>query len=224
MVGSAPYVEPTVEKAKRNISLIFDLADAHGLALVDFHLDYNLDPNSELLIYEVISQVKMRYRLGRTTASEQHTHEASDKLTDASKRPCPHITIGHASRLQLLSHEEWRDLVDAIAEIPLVFVGLPQSDMYMLGRESSGPGLGAARGTLRVPHLAREYGIDIAMSVNNVDNAFTPQGSLDPLSLRTFGISVFQAATPEDVRTLVVCVFPIMDICVLVALLVSAKN
>ncbi|KJA16935.1 hypothetical protein HYPSUDRAFT_192615 [Hypholoma sublateritium FD-334 SS-4] len=201
VVGSAPYVEPTVELAKKNISLIFDLADAHGLGLIDFHLDYNLDPSSEPLIYEVIAQAKRRYCIVRATSAPQDQHAiAAD--AGVPRQVCPRITIGHATRLQLFTQEEWRALAAAAVGIPLTLVGLPQSDMYMQGRTSASEPLGAPRGTLRVPHLAREHGFDVAMAVNNVANAFTPQGSLDPLTLCTFGVGVFQAATLEDVRTL----------------------
>ena len=210
VVGSAPYVEPTVELAKKNISLIFDLADAHGLDLVDFHLDYNLDPMAEPLIYEVIAQATRRYRIRRPNSASQEQHGSAD--VDAPKRSCPRITIGHATRLQLFTPEEWRALAAAAVGIPLSLVGLPQSDMYMQGRDATAEPLGAPRGTLRVPYLAREHGIDVAMAVNNIANAFTPQGSLDPLTLCTFGVGVFQAATAEDVWTLAVCLFPLMAI------------
>ena len=133
------------------------------------------------------------------------TAVASDTHSDYAKRPCPRITIGHATRLQLFSPDEWRALADAISGLPITFVGLPQSDMYMQGRAFQDEPLGAPRGTLRVPYLAQRYGIEIAMSVNNVDNAFTPQGSLDPLSLCSFGVGIFQAATSEDIRVLMVC-------------------
>ncbi|KIM43132.1 hypothetical protein M413DRAFT_396626 [Hebeloma cylindrosporum] len=194
VIGSAPYVEPSIEKAKKNIGLIFDLADSHGLGYVDFHLDYNLDAKSEPLIYEVIAQATRRYH----TTVEHSTSSG----TAATRPSCPRITIGHATRLQLFSPGEWRALADAISGLPITFVGLPQSDMYMQGREFQDEPLGAPRGTLRVPYLAQRYGIEIAMSVNNVDNAFTPQGSLDPLSLCSFGVGIFQAATPEDIRVL----------------------
>lgn len=56
-----------------------------------------------------------------------------------------------------------------------------------------------------MPFLEEAYGIKVAMAVNNVDNGFTPQGTLDPLSsLVTFGVAVFQAATPRAIRTLIV--------------------
>lgn len=193
VIGSAPYVESTIEQAKMNIGLIFDVADACNLNYIDFHLDYNLDPSSEPLIYEVISQWKSRY--GRNSSSSQGLD---------SESTCPRITIGHATRLQLFTQTQWRDLVEAISGLPITFVGLPQSDMFMQGRAFKDMPLGAPRGTLRVPYIAKNYGLEIAMSVNNVENAFTPQGSLDPLSLCTFGVAVFQTATPEDIRTLVV--------------------
>ncbi|KAJ7109700.1 hypothetical protein C8R43DRAFT_904623 [Mycena crocata] len=179
VVGSAPYVEPTTEQAKVNIALILQLAQSRGCH-VDFHLDYNLDPESEPLIYEVISLAKQ-----------------------ISWPSTLRITIGHATRLQLFTPAEWTGLASAIGNLPITFVGLPQSDMYMLGRNETDSALGPPRSTLRVPYIANKYGFEVAMSVNNVQNAFTPQGSVDPLSLCTLGVTLFQSATPKDVRTLV---------------------
>ncbi|KAJ7675862.1 hypothetical protein DFH06DRAFT_1170790 [Mycena polygramma] len=178
VVGSAPYVESTTEQAKANIHLVLELAQKHGCH-VDFHLDYNLDPDSEPLIYEVISEAK---KLSWSLESR--------------------ITVGHATRMQLFSPAQWTDLVAAIGELPIIFVGLPQSDMYMLGRQDTDTALGPPRGTLRIPYIAERYGIEMAMSVNNAQNAFTPQGSVDPLSLCTLGVALFQSATPNDLRTL----------------------
>ncbi|KAK7048324.1 Metallo-dependent hydrolase [Favolaschia claudopus] len=158
VVGSAPYVEPTVQQAKANIALILKLAQKHGCQ-VDFHLDYNLDPSSEPLIYEVISEAK---KLSWSRESR--------------------ITIGHATRLQLFT---------------------PTHDIYMLGRQDTDAPLGPPRSTLRIPYIANKYNIEMAMSINNVQNAFTPQGSLDPLSLCAFGVALFQSATPSDLGTLI---------------------
>ncbi|RDB18021.1 Cytosine deaminase [Hypsizygus marmoreus] len=187
VVGSAPYVEPTIEQAKSNIALVMDLAVQYG-AHLDFHLDYNLDADAEPLIYEVISQARRNH----------------EYWTQTPLRPRPRrITVGHATRLQLFTPAQWHHLAEAIKDLPITLVGLPQSDMYMQGRQDWDQPLGAPRSTLRVPHILNEYGIEIAMSVNNVGNAFTPQGSLDPLSLCTFGVAVFQSATPADIQTLV---------------------
>ncbi|KAF5382765.1 hypothetical protein D9615_002934 [Tricholomella constricta] len=189
VVGSAPYVEPTVEQAKTNIALIMAAADERSMH-VDFHLDYNLDPNSEPLIYEVISQA--RKNVDQWTRPNHDGH------------PNSRITIGHATRLQLFTPEEWHALAEAMKGLPITLVGLPQSDFYMQGRGDHEKPLGAPRSTLRVPYLLNKYGIEVAMGVNNVQNAFTPQGSLDPLALCSFGVAVFQTATQADIETLIV--------------------
>ncbi|TFL01820.1 hypothetical protein BDV98DRAFT_529775 [Pterulicium gracile] len=181
-VGSAPYVESTITKSKANIALVLDLARRSALH-VDFHLDYNLDPESEPLIYEVISQARQDTRF----------HES------ASFRA--RVTLGHCTRLQLFSDEEWHELVQKMEGLPISLVSLPQSDIYMMGRSSQSK-LGSPRGTLNVPQLFPKYSIQVAMSVNNIENAFTPQGSVDPLSLCSFGAAIFQSASTEDTRTL----------------------
>ncbi|KIY71546.1 Metallo-dependent hydrolase [Cylindrobasidium torrendii FP15055 ss-10] len=182
-VGSAPYVEPTITQAKMNIRLVLELAVRHDLHL-DFHLDYNLDPASEPLIFEVVSRVQEVHR--------QPTSEHWRK----------HVTIGHATRLQLFTPEEWHKLIMRIGDLHITLVGLPNSDLYMQGRADAHKPLGAPRATLRVPQLVRQHGLQVAMSVNNVGNAFTPQGSVDPLALCTLGVAIFQAATPEDIHAL----------------------
>ncbi|KAJ3836099.1 hypothetical protein F5878DRAFT_711666 [Lentinula raphanica] len=186
-IGSAPYVEPTIEQAIKNIALIFELASHNSITLIDFHLDYNLDPNSEPLIYEVIKQARLVCPSWKSEDSGLFGRR---------------ITIGHATRLQLFKPQEWQHLCDAIGDLPITFVGLPNSDMYMQGRAQANEPLGAPRSTLRVPYLADRYGLHVAMSVNNVENAFTPQGSVDPLALCTFGAAVFQAATKADTEIL----------------------
>ncbi|KAI0648013.1 Metallo-dependent hydrolase [Trametes meyenii] len=179
-IGSAPYVEPTIAHAKRNIDYIFELALEVGLH-VDFHLDYNLEPASEPLIWHVLDQLRERIQQGRW-------------------RTGAHVCIGHATRLTLFSPEEWARLRVALIDerLPVTLVGLPPSDLYMMGRHLEH----APRSTLNVPRLAAEQGLRVAMAVNNVENAFTPQGPVDPLSLCPLGVAVFQAGTKKDCRAL----------------------
>lgn len=190
VIGSAPYVERTAAQSKLNIGLIMEAAH-RATKHVDFHLDYNLNPKTEPLIYEVIK-----------LASENPT--LWSRQSGSPSQRC--ITIGHATRLQLFSPKEWSDLAEAIKDFSITIVGLPQSDMYMQGRGDYDAPLGAPRSTLRVPYILDKCGISIAMSVNNVGNAFTPQGSLDPLSLCTLGVAIFQSATEAEVRSLLVSV------------------
>lgn len=183
-IGSAPYVELSAALAKQNIARVLDLAERYHLH-ADFHLDYNLDPSSDVMLYGVLAQ--LRARCWTATSSQQR-----------GKR----VTIGHATRLALLSSAEWRALKGELADLPVHLVGLPQSDLYMMGRNPDGQL--PIRGTLPVPQLARDHGIDVAMAVNNIDNAFTPQGSVDPLMLCPLGVAVFQAATVRDCELLLV--------------------
>lgn len=192
---------------------------------IDFHLDYNLDPAAEPLIHEVIIQARMYCRFSGPDCPPEDNAPVSIKADvadagsvqqrQAASLPSPHganrnslrpcVTIGHVTRLQLFSPTEWRALSAEIGDLPITIVGLPQSDMYIQGRIHQGDPLGPPRSTLRVPLIEKEYGIKVAMAVNNVDNAFTPQGTLDPLSsLVSFGVAIFQAVTPRDIRTLIV--------------------
>ena len=186
VVGSAPYVEPTIKQAKKNIALILELAGRNRYH-ADFHLDYNLNPQSEPLIYEVIDITR---RLSRYWRQEG--------------LPERRITIGHATRLLLFTDAQWQDLLRSLRDLPISFVGLPNSDLYMQGREYARQRLGVPRGTLNAPQLAAKYGLQVAMSVNNVENAFTPQGSPDPFALCGLGAAMFQSATQKDIRTLIV--------------------
>ena len=183
VVGSAPYVEPDVTYAKLNISLILDLAAKYHL-FADFHLDYNFDSSSEPLIWYLLE-------------------ELTDRVNNGTWNRDSHVCVGHATRLALFSPDEWKRYERIVEEsaLPITLVGLPQSDLYMMGRGIDP----APRTTLNVTRLAKDYGIQVAMGVNNVQNAFTPQGSVDPLSLCPLGAAVFQSATQADCEVLMVC-------------------
>lgn len=166
----------------QNIRFLFDIACERQLHL-DFHLDYNLDASAEPLIWFVLDQLTAR-------------------IQNATWRSGQHLCIGHATRLTLWNASEWQRFAQMVKErsLPVTLVGLPQSDMYMMGRNMTSP----LRSTLNVTRLAREHELRLAMAVNNVGNAFTPQGSADPLSLCPLGVALFQAGTKEDCHRLLV--------------------
>ena len=58
------------------------------------------------------------------------------------------------------------------------------------------------RGTLPVLQMIREFGLEAAIAVNNVGNAFTPQGNCDPLSIASLGVGLYQAGTKKDSQIL----------------------
>lgn len=191
VVGSAPWVEPDRTHALKNIELILSLAEKHDLH-ADFHLDYNVDPDIAPMVWDVLKQMRQRSWC-------------------RSGGKC--VTIGHATRLGLFSQEEWAELKRAMDVLPLEIVGLPQSDIYMMGRaDPSGKVSVPLSGrTLNAPQVYRDHGVRVALSVNNVENAFTPQGSLDPLTLATLGVALFQVGIEQDWRELLVS--QLGDIC-----------
>ncbi|KAL3477900.1 hypothetical protein BJX99DRAFT_120344 [Aspergillus californicus] len=189
VLGTTPYVESDLVASKRNIEYAVTLAletDRH----LDFHLDYNLSPpdqGPEPLVWYAL----------RILREKGWTSQYTDKR----------VMLGHCTRLSLFKEEDWTRLAREIREfdIPVSFVGLPTSDLYM----ASAPNVSAGcnpRGTLPVPDMIRKYGLDAVMGVNNVGNAFTPWGSADPLSLACLGVGIYQTGTVNDAELLYECV------------------
>lgn len=185
VLGTTPYVEGSIPAAKANMDWAFKTAMEHDKHL-DFHLDYNLNPDQEAWTWYAIEQArnhKISWNGGRT------------------------IALGHCTRLTLLDQQSWFTLAEEIAGLPLYFVGLPTSDMYMRGKPDEDQGGGErVRGTLQIPHMIQKYNHQGAISINNVGNAFTPQGSCDPLSLASIGVGLYHAGTKADSQLLYDCV------------------
>lgn len=187
--GSTPYVEEGGEASLqvKNIEYAIGIARRYNLHL-DFHIDYNLDPKTDIFILKALNAL--------------HT---SDWPSDPAKSEFRTIVFGHATRLTLFSQDEWRNLATKIGDLPVSFVGLPMSDIYMMGKPGDDTGGGTrVRGTLQISQMINKYGLNAAVGINNVGNAFTPQGSCDPLSLASFCVGMYQAGTEDDARILLV--------------------
>jgi hypothetical protein len=92
-------------------------------------------------------------------------------------------------------------------DLPVSFVGLPTSDLFMMGKPDGSDGGGQrVRGTLQIPQMIKEYRLNGAISINNVGNAFTPQGSCDPLTIASMGVGLYHAGTKQDAQLLYECV------------------
>lgn len=182
-IGSTPYVESDRQKMEKNVEWMIDLSIEHNLHL-DFHLDYNLDPGTEPLIWHVIQRLH----------DKQWTQHTKEKT----------VVLGHCTRLALFTSKEWQHLAKVITDLqlPIHFVGLPTSDLFMMraGRRPE------VRGTLDVPYLIKEHKLNACLGINNIGNAFTPQGSCDPLSIASQGVAIYQAGTKKDAELLLECV------------------
>lgn len=186
VVGSTPYVEGDEPKMRENITWAISTALKYGKHL-DFHLDYNLDPNQKALTEYVIERLKAQHWLAYTR----------DKT----------IVLGHCTRLTLFTADEWRQLRTNLADLPISFIGLPTSDIFMMDKPSPQEGGGQrVRGTLQIPSMIQKYNLEGTIGVNNVGNAFTPQGSCDPMAIASMGVGLYQAGTKSDTELLFECV------------------
>ncbi|KAK7931933.1 cytosine deaminase [Apiospora marii] len=185
-LGSAPYVEQCEDEAIKNIDWAIRTALEHGLHL-DFHLDYNLDGSAAFLLDPVIALL----------GDHQWSRRAEKSKT---------IAIGHCSHLTTLPTRKILDVANTIRrqDLPVHFVGLPTSDLFMMGRpgEKETRPHSRPRGTLQVPSMIKDFGLSACLGTNNVGNAFTPYGTGDPLQLACWGVGLFQAGTVDDAELL----------------------
>lgn len=184
VLGSTPYVEEDEHLMRANVNWAVSTALKYGKHL-DLHLDYNLDPKASAMVEYVVEVAKER---------------------DWIKNSCgKKIVLGHCTRLTLFNAEEWHSIRTRIADLPIYFVGLPTSDLYMMSKaENETSSSQKVRGTLQVPEMIERYGLNGAIGVNNVGNAFTPQGNCDPMSLASMGVGLYQAGTKKGTELLYV--------------------
>ncbi len=204
VLGTTPYVERSRRRARRNIAWAVETARARGLHL-DFHIDYALTPAPAHAVVEdddddyegpmVLDVIHALQRQGPWRADRS-------------------VVLGHATHLTRLSGPELAALATVVrgSELPVWFVGLPTSDLYMMGRdgeeaggEEGGERLPHARprGTMQVVSMVKELGLRACLGVNNVGNAFTPFGTGDPLHLACWGVGLYHAGGEGDAELLV---------------------
>lgn len=180
VVGSTPYVEDDASKSKQCIEYTIQLALATSKHL-DFHLDYNLDRSLSPLVHTAIEQLKI----------QQWSEKAHGRT----------VCFGHCTRLTLFTDKEFKQLASDIGQLPVSFIGLPTSDLFIQGRTDQGS---RPRATLPIPDMIHSYQLQGAVSINNIGNAFTPHGSCDPLLLASMGVGLYHAGTKRDTETLYV--------------------
>ncbi|KAK8218860.1 cytosine deaminase protein-like protein [Phyllosticta capitalensis] len=178
VLGSTPYVESKHEGMQRNVEWIASLALKHDKFL-DLHMDYHLDKTKEPFVWEAFKILK-----------EKRWVEDKGKM----------ITLGHCTRLMHFDDGDWLKLRETIGDLPVSFVGLPTSDLFMMRTEEN------VRGTLNIPKLIQKHELHGALAVNNVGNAFTPHGSCDPLAIASLGIGLYQTGTKAGAELLYGCI------------------
>ena len=190
VVGTTPYVESGEENMEMNIDWAIRTSSTCGVHL-DFHLDYNLDRDQK-------TQTDLVAERLRSMGLYQRDRSSSEKST---------VVLSHCTRLTLSNDLVWQTLSQRVRHLELYFVGLPTSDLYMMGKPHSHEGGGErVRGTLQIPQMIQKYGFLGAIAINNIGNAFTPYGNCDPLSIASMGVGLYHAGTKQDAQLLYDCV------------------
>ena len=190
VLGTTPYVEAGEDETRRNLDLAVRESKHLGKHL-DFHMDYNLDSSKPVVTNWLLD------------------------ILEKEAEPRKTVVLGHCTRLALFTHDEWAALAARISNLKnkkttntqISFIGLPTSDLFIQGRPPPGSeSSDRPRGTLQIPALIQRHGLNGAIAVNNVGNAFTPHGCCDPLALASWCVGVYQAAAPKDLECLFECV------------------
>lgn len=135
---------------------------------VDFHLDF-LDNDEPLLLPFVIEETVRRGWQGR-------------------------VCLGHMTKLAALPPEELENLAHSLQTAGISILALPASDLYMMARRDTH---NVRRGVAPIHQLAN-WGVNVGVATNNVQNLFTPFGDGDVLKICTLLAQVLQLGTARS--------------------------
>ena len=206
VLGSTPYVESSRSASLENIYWAIITALKYDLHL-DLHLDYSLDIAPASALVWIVIHLLLEHKWP--------CHQSGSRRRT--------VCIGHCTALTNFTNLELNILEAQINDdnLPVYFVSLPTSDLYMMGRSSDPPKFSPSdhdglennqkrmnrpRGTINPISLQQDHGLNAALGVNNVGNAFTPFGTGDPLALACWGVGLHHAGTEEHAKMLYECV------------------
>ncbi len=167
LVGGCPYKD---EDPDRHIEMIFDLAQKFDVD-VDFHLDFDLDPNDSSIPKITEETLKRKYE-GR-------------------------VSIGHVTKLAAMSKAQREDMTALLKKANITLTVLPATDIFLNGQdyESLIP-----RGMVR-GHLLLEKGINATISSNNILNPFTPYGDASLVRMANMYANLAQVSKDSEIQS-----------------------
>jgi cytosine/creatinine deaminase len=177
-VGGCPYAEHSVAAARRHIDTVLDLAADLGRC-ADLHLD-----------------------LADTLDDPRFTLAGYVAGAAAARGLHGRVVISHASTLGLLGPPELAETLDQLAAAGVGVVLLPATDLYLNGR-----GYPGVRG---LPPLRELWarGVPAALASNNVRNAFTPTGTVNPLDIGLLLARTAHLSAPDEFARVVAMAGP----------------
>ena len=165
LVGGCPYKDKDPE---RHIELIFDIAEEFNVN-VDFHLDFDLDPENSSIPKISEETIKRNYQ-GR-------------------------VSIGHVTKLAAMDKTTWDAMTDLIKEAGITVTVLPATDIFLNGRDHKPL---VPRGMVNANKLAAK-GIQTTISSNNILNAFTPYGDASLVRIANMYSNIAQLSKDEEI-------------------------
>jgi cytosine/creatinine deaminase len=165
LIGGCPYMDPDPEG---HIERIFELARKHDVA-IDFHLDFDLDPDHTDLPAVVAATRKHGWH-GR-------------------------VAIGHVTNLSALPPANVAAIAEELAAAGIALTVLPSTDLFLNGRSHDRL---VPRGVAPA-HLIAEHGVTTSIATNNVLNPFTPYGDASLLRMANFYANIAQLSRDDDI-------------------------
>lgn len=164
LIGGCPYKDDNPDE---HIEMIFDLAQAFNVD-VDFHLDFDLDPEGSSIPKVVAETMKRGYQ-GR-------------------------VSIGHVTKLSAMNKMKRGEMAGLLKQADITLIVLPATDIYISGSsyESMIP-----RGMVNANQFA-ELGLNTAISSNNILNAFTPYGDASLVRMANMYANIAQLSTDDE--------------------------
>ncbi|RIY00268.1 amidohydrolase [Aureimonas flava] len=166
LVGGCPYTDPD---PAGHVRRIFDLAERFGTP-VDFHADFDLDPEGSALPL-IVAETERRRFGGR-------------------------VSVGHATKLSAMEPAAVEAVARRLAAAGIAVTVLPATDLFLTGRDA---GRLVPRG-LAPAHLLRRMGVTATIATNNVLNPFTPFGDASLSRMANLYANVAQLASDEEME------------------------
>ncbi|WP_102960814.1 amidohydrolase family protein [Mangrovicella endophytica] len=166
LVGGCPYTDP---RPAEHVARIFDLAERFGTG-VDFHADFDLDPNGSALPF-IVAETQRRGFGGK-------------------------VSIGHATKLSAMEPAAVDMVGHQLANAGIAVTVLPATDLFLTGRDRKRL---VPRGVAPV-HRLKQLGVCATIATNNVLNPFTPFGDASLLRMANLYANVAQLARDDEME------------------------
>jgi cytosine/creatinine deaminase len=166
LIGGCPYTDTDPEG---QIARVFALATRYDLD-IDFHLDFDLNPEGSLLA-DVCEMVDKHRWGGR-------------------------VAVGHVTKLASLNEEALTHAGIRLAEAGVAVTALPATDLFLMGRNYFA---NKPRGVAPLHQLLR-MGVQCSIASNNILNPFTPYGDCSLIRAANLYANVAQLAASSDLH------------------------